>query len=198
MGAELLGVSCGNEIHQRAHVASVVQKIQHRVGLIAKMGALHAASAFSTLRLCGAFPSVNYFMRCNGSSPHLHLLSLHTRAAFETIVGPMTDVAWLQAQLPIRLGGCGLRNPATFSSAAYVASSAAAAHLLGQFTELHLAPLPLLQLEARSESLANNRSVQDIVLPVLEGLVAAQKLQKKISLFIDDAAAASQHRLDAN
>ena len=75
---------------------------------------------------------LSYLLRCSPCSDHPALGTLDglMRSGLESIVNcTLNDIQWLQAALPIRDGGLGLRRVVSLASSAYLASAASTLEL---------------------------------------------------------------------
>ena len=151
-GWELLGASMGDDEHMAEHLHKRCRQAARKVRLIARMAAFHKASALVTLRLCGAFPLIGYFLRAEGRHcEDLKDLDRETRRALESIIGAVSDDGWFQAQLPVRSGGLGLRSADRYAAAARLASIADTVSLSRHFIRPGLlSELPVDEAVGRS------------------------------------------------
>ncbi|NJL56119.1 hypothetical protein HC928_13765 [bacterium] len=86
-----------------------------------------AQDALLLLRASFSAPRVQYLMRCSPSVDHpaLTRFDQQLRSAISGITNTsLTDTQWLQASLPIRMGGLGIRRVASLALPAYLASAA--------------------------------------------------------------------------
>jgi hypothetical protein len=93
---------------------------------------LPSQSALILLRSSFGASKLSYLLRCAPCSDHPALDTLDglMRSGLEAIVNcTMNDLQWLQATLPIRDGGLGLRRVASLASSAYLASAASTLEL---------------------------------------------------------------------
>ena len=113
-GTTLLGVPVdapGSHTRTSHHLDGIRAKFCE---LVEKVGGLaDPQCAHALLRSCLGPGKVLYALRtCDvfgASGEFVRAVSKAQRDAFESIVGgPISDLAWLQAGLPLRLGGCGV------------------------------------------------------------------------------------------
>ena len=89
-------------------------------------------NALILLRSSFGASKLGYLLRCSPCHglPALESLDLLMRSGLENIVNcSLNDHQWLQAALPIRDGGLGIRRVASLASSAYLASAAATLEL---------------------------------------------------------------------
>ena len=124
---DLLGVPCGNHESQQAAMTAVVDNGIRRTQLVRRVGSEHPHLAYALLRQCCGFCLVNYHMRALGESPSLDRLDEATMDAMCSFTAEFEPQSRALAQLPLRLGGLGLRPAAPFARIAQLASSRSAA-----------------------------------------------------------------------
>ena len=125
-GFELLGSPIGSE----AKILQVLDKRVERINTI--IHNLHllddSQSEFALLRSCLSLPKFEYVART--THPSFHAPSMNRfddmlREALGGVLGrPLTDSQWLQASLPVTMGGLGLRKASVHSPASYLTSVA--------------------------------------------------------------------------
>jgi hypothetical protein len=145
---DLLGAPCGGDTHKSHWLARLEEKVRQRVRLIA---ALPPHPAFALLSKCGPSALTTFAARMLGPAPMFAALDEECRTAISKLVfgadGGLLDAdVWKLAQLPIRFGGCGVRNTARHAAIAHVAAfRSALAHV--KFLRRALLPLGERELE---------------------------------------------------
>lgn len=96
------------------------------------------------LRACFSLPKFAFVLRTSPPSKS-HLASLAfdevIRAALsEILCSPLSDEAWIQATLPVHIGGLGLRSAASHAPAAYFSSVFSTKDLTAQLIEEYVPP----------------------------------------------------------
>ena len=90
------------------------------------VGVVVAGLYFPFLRSCLSLPKVVFSLRSVDTTRHQEVLQHYnqvTREGLARILGvPPTDVQWLQAKLPVTMGGLGLRAAEEHGPAAYASS----------------------------------------------------------------------------
>jgi hypothetical protein len=145
---DLLGAPCGNDDHKDNWSARLEEKVRQRVRLIA---ALPPHPAFALLSKCGPSALTTFAARMLGPSPLFAALDAECRAALSKLImggeGGLLDLsAWATAQMPIRFGGCGIRNTARHAAIAHVAAYRSAL-LYASFLRRELLPPSDRELE---------------------------------------------------
>ena len=83
-------------------------------------------SEFVLLRSCFSLPKVMFLLRTIPSTLHLELWKVFdclVRDTLTNILGStVDDLAWAQSQLPVAMGGLGLRSAEEHSASAYISS----------------------------------------------------------------------------
>jgi hypothetical protein len=123
----LLGVPCGNAESQQAAMDTVVRNAIRRTGLVRQVGLEHPHLGYALLRQCCGFCLVNYHMRAIGPSPSLPALDATTMDAFCAFTAELDAPKRSLAELPLRMGGLGLRPATPFAAVAQLASARSAA-----------------------------------------------------------------------
>ena len=89
---------------------------------------------YGLLRSCFSMPKLSFALRATNFKHHPLLLEKFDdgiRRAMEEVVGaPLDDAAYIQASLPINMGGMGLRRAVDHCSAAYVSSYCASSSII--------------------------------------------------------------------
>lgn len=99
---------------------------------LVRLRQLPSQNALILLRSSFGASKLSYILRCSPCSDHPALGTLDglMRTGLESIVNcTLNDIQWLQAALPIRDGGLGLRRVASLASSAYLASAASTLEL---------------------------------------------------------------------
>ena len=95
--------------------------------VLGRLKALAAHDALILLRSCYSAPKVLHLLRCSPSFGH-HLLSdfdgLLKSGLMDILNCDLSDSQWLQASLPVRDGGLGVRRVAVLAPSAFLASAA--------------------------------------------------------------------------
>ena len=125
-GFELLGAPIGSADFSNSLVTSRVEKLRHTLAELPKLEDSHVE--FVLLRSCLSLPKLSFSLRTcppDHLAASLKLFDGLMRDALGSILGVgLSDRQWIQASLPVSLGGMGLRQAALHSSAAYAVSSA--------------------------------------------------------------------------
>ena len=133
-GIELLGTPVGGQIFTEKTIRKRLEKIRHISDKLPLIQDAH--TEFSLLRSCLSIPKVMYTLRTTDPSTLQCLwreFDSMTRESLDRILGvPLNSTQWLQAQLPVSLGGVGLKSAEDHSSAAYVSSKVASRDLMAQ------------------------------------------------------------------
>ncbi len=188
---ELLGCAIGSPFAHDLHAASVAKKAARRLDLIARMGEVHGHSAMATLRFCGGFPMCGHLLRAGGAFPDMGVVDEATRRAFLSVVAPCNSNAWQQAQLPLRLGGFGVRLLRTYAAPASFASALLSAATVGKYYQGPALPADPLLLSSATLIAAAHPFLADTVKAIQRGDVVVQdgKVQRALSKAIDEKAA---------
>jgi len=112
--------------------ASLSQHCNDLQRAFTKLGQLPSQNALTLLRSSFGSSKLGYLLRCSPCADHRALQSLDSimRTGLELIVNTsFNDIQWLQATLPVRDGGLGLRRVVSLASSAYLASAAATLEL---------------------------------------------------------------------
>ena len=87
----------------------------------------HGQARYLLLRYCLDGCKVNHLLRstsCLKASKHVSECASVLRSAMESLVGTaLSDLQWFQASMPIRMNGCGVKNPGVLHYAARIACS---------------------------------------------------------------------------
>ena len=141
--ADILGSPIGNI----DHVSDVIQEKSQQLRLLGdRLRLLHSHDAILLLRHSFSIPKILYILRtapCFLSSQIVAYDDL-----LRSILGDITNVhlkddkAWLQASLPIGVGGIGIRRAAQLAPSAFLASAAGCSDLVRQILPLQLRDVP--------------------------------------------------------
>ena len=120
LGSPIFGSDVFFEDFVKSKVESILAMQSHPVDIDDPQVALHLLQ--SCLSLC----KLNYLLRTvppNAVAESCKLFDIGLRNSLETIIhSSLNDTSWLQATLPISLGGLGLRLASTSAPAAYIGS----------------------------------------------------------------------------
>ena len=135
LGFVHLGAPVGNMDFVKNKIESRIEKVRVLLDKLPHLSNPHAE--FVLLRSCFSLPKISYLMRV--IPPFPTCLSLwnnfdgHVRDSLNRVLGSsMSDHAWQQSQLPVSLGGLGIRGAVHHSSSAYLASSMEAQDIVNQ------------------------------------------------------------------
>ena len=123
-GTTLLGSPIGFQEFTRKSLQAKVEKIGEIVALLPNIEDPHLE--FVVLRACLSLPKISFFLRTVNTMPFPQLLmefDLLQREALSRILGTgLSDLQWHQAQLPVSMGGLGLRGASHHASCSYASS----------------------------------------------------------------------------
>ena len=152
-GYHLLGAPVGDIPFSRGVVDDRIAKIAEIFDSLPSLN--NAQLEFSLLRFCFSLPKLSYCLR---TCDPLHLLPSYQNfdslqlTTFSTLLGrPLDDGARIQAFLPVKLGGSGLRSANQHCSAAFIASTEQTRSIVDSILPPHIArrstlnAFPLLQ-----------------------------------------------------
>ena len=141
--ASLLGTPIGSAELIDNTITSKIQKLRLMGD---KFRFLKSQDALSLLRHSFAIPKVLYILRTAPCflSEQLGVFDSDLRRLLSTIlnVDLDNDSAWLQATLPVRAGGLGIRRAVQLASSAYLASAAGCSALIQEILPLSLLANP--------------------------------------------------------
>ncbi|KAJ9435344.1 hypothetical protein DIPPA_10752 [Diplonema papillatum] len=119
---EILGAPCGSEAAVREAVAKVLDRAEKRARAIASLPDPHTALAL--LNSCAGFVCVVSLMRATGPvADYGRVDTFMRRALARTLGAELGDTEWVQASLPLRLGGLGMHSCADSAAVAGVAAT---------------------------------------------------------------------------
>ena len=123
-GIKLLGAPIGSSEFVAQFVKKKVEKIKTITSLLPSLHQPHLE--FVLLRSCLSLPKIVYILRTTDPSLISDLLlefDSTSREALSCIIGgPLSDLSWQQAKLPISMGGVGLRAAEDHAAAAFSTS----------------------------------------------------------------------------
>ena len=133
-----LGSPVGNYEFVEKHVKSQVAKVKSLLDKLPLLKDPH--SEFVLLKSCFSLPKISYTLRTiptkDAFLKQWENVDCHSRESLYRILGSnMDDNAWLQAQLPVYIGGLGLRSAVSHSSASYIASAFESESLSGKLLQ---------------------------------------------------------------
>ena len=145
-GYDLLGAPVGDISFSRKVIDDRILKIAEIFDRLPDLNDCHVS--FSLLRYCFSLPKFSYCLRtCDPSHllpSYRHFDSLQYSTLSLLIGQPIGDDARIQACLPLKLGGVGLRSAESHCSAAFIASVAHSRPILDTISPL---PLPSRSLD---------------------------------------------------
>ena len=125
-GFELLGTPIGSATFCNSYVASKVAKISDAVSKLPGLQDSHVE--FVILRSCLGTPKINFCTRTcppDVLAPSYESFDGLMRDTLGSILGSQIDnLQWMQASLPVSMGGLGLRNASSHAAGAYAVSIA--------------------------------------------------------------------------
>ena len=123
-GITVLGAPVGYRGFVRDVLEEKVEKVHHITESLPLLKDPHCE--FVLLRSCLALPKIMFLLRALDTSEHVDLLKTFdfiTRGALGRILGSaLTDAQWLQAKLPVAMGGLGLRGAEDHAPVAFATS----------------------------------------------------------------------------
>ena len=102
---------------------------------INRLKSIESHDALILLRSCFCAPKVQHILRCtpcNGHPALGHFDSLLRSGLSAIVNSDLSDISWLQACLPVREGGLGIRRTASLALSAFLASAAGTRDLQDQ------------------------------------------------------------------
>jgi len=90
--------------------------------------------------MCSGFAALVHALRAVGHCRAFVDFDAAARKHRETILTPMTNLAWRQVTLPVRMGGLGIREAAPHAVVAFYSAARAAEHIADKLTTLALTP----------------------------------------------------------
>ena len=168
-GITVLGAPVGYSAFVRGKVEEKVEKIRQITEMLPLLKDPHCE--FVLLRSCLALPKMMFLLRALDTSNHEDLLRTFdsiTRDALSKILGStISDSQWLQARLPVAMGGLGLRAaedhaPIAFASS-LLSSQSLVRDLLGKDDDAAPPNLPQPVLERISAKQGEIASAESLV-----------------------------------
>ena len=112
-----------------------------------KLPLLNRHPAYFLLKNCFSMPKLMYLLRSSPTFQHPDLLDEFDdclkSCATDICNVSFDDIGWIQATLPIRMGGIGLRRASDLALHAYLASISASQSLTSEITQPDHIPLAL-------------------------------------------------------
>jgi hypothetical protein len=177
-GFVFLGAPIGPPDFQKNHVREVISGVRDLVDSLPLVEDPH--TEYVLIRSCFALPKIMYTLRtvdAQGMDEEWAEFDNILRDGLTRILGnPVTDMAWRQAQLPVTMGGLGLRTAIPHASGALVSSVVGCATLAQQFTRCDV---DLQDLTLQTRDLAERMST-----PVSDDQLIEMS-QRAISLEVD-------------
>ena len=124
---------------------TILKRTKSLQTLGSRLQLLRAHNAFCLLRNALAIPKVLYILRTSPCFlvPALHDFDSLLRSLLGTILNVnLSDSAWTQASLPVRVGGLGVCSTTQLAPSAYLASAAGCAQLVQQILPQRLLNSP--------------------------------------------------------
>ena len=118
-------------------------QLQHKLSIFKamteKISLLDRHPAFFLLKNCFSMPKLMYLLRSSPTFQHPDLLAdfddCLKSCATDICNVSFDDIGWIQATLPIRLGGIGLRRASDLALPAYLASISASQSFISEITQ---------------------------------------------------------------
>ena len=126
-------------------------QFQHKLSIFKamteKLSLLDRHPAYFLLKNCFSMPKLMYLLRSSPTFQHPDLLAdfddCLKSCATDICNVSFDDIGWIQATLPIRMGGIGLRRASDLALPAYLASISASQSLISEITQPDHIPLAL-------------------------------------------------------
>jgi ribonuclease HI len=126
---DILGSPIGSTAHIHAYTDQLMTVGARKCARISCLSNSHVA--YALLRYCASSCLAVYWQRTLGHFPALNNLWTAMTQCFNAVCCPCpTDLELLQMQLPLRLGGFGLRDPTVNAAIAFICSTSASSALL--------------------------------------------------------------------
>ena len=99
--------------------------------MVERLSLVSAQDALTLLRSSFSAPKVLHLLRCSPSRSHPSLQRFDSllRMAVQRITNDLSDTQWLQASLPVKDGGLGVRRVSSLAIPAFLASAASTFNL---------------------------------------------------------------------
>ena len=123
----------GSPIHSEGVQEALVQRCDQLKDVLPRLFKMAAHEAFYLLKSCFAIPRLLYLLRTTpcSSSPGTILFDEVIRNALSSIANiKLDDDSWMQASLPVRWGGTGVRSVVDLAPSAFLSSIHAASSFL--------------------------------------------------------------------
>jgi hypothetical protein len=168
-GTVLLGAPLGTEDFVRSYLEEMVEKVQRITSLLPLLQ--DPQTEYCLLRSCLSLPKVMFSLRTVDTTAHQDVLKSYdqvTREGLARILGvPPTDMQWLQARLPVTMGGLGLRAAQEHGPAAYASSYLSSLPLLRSLRhtpeDYPSVPLPPALLHSLGQLRRKETSMEDLL-----------------------------------
>jgi hypothetical protein len=116
----------GSPILEESFPSFLENKIQNFNSVSERLLQINAHTAYTIIRFCLFVPKFTYILRCSHLWKHPGLLSSLDKIIKDTISAVLNikldERSWIQASLPIRHGGLGIRKMADIALPAYLSS----------------------------------------------------------------------------
>ena len=124
---DILGTPIGDYLFCTGFFAAKRAELTKLLSMLEDVSDIDPQVAFNLLRLCSGFCKMVHLARSTPppsmAADSLKILDLDLRSCFSKCLSlDLTEAAWCQSQLSLRLGGFGLRSLSHHSSAAFIAS----------------------------------------------------------------------------
>ena len=180
-GIILLGTPIGDQAFTEQVIRKRFLKVKQITDSLPHLKDAH--TEFALLRSCLSMPKVMYSLRTTDPTSLQGLwqeFDCMTRETLNSILGvPLNSIQWLQAQLPVKLGGLGLQAAEDHSAAAYSSSKLSSSELKERLLNLSEEDCPTT-LSAPLLALLSAKQGEEATKENLTGVA-----QKAISLKID-------------
>ena len=177
-GMTLLGSPIGSSSFVQSRVLEKIEAVKNITTHLPLIQDPH--SEFSLLRSCFSLPKMMYLLRTTVPSHNLdswQLFDSMIRDTLTHILGSAVDnVQWSQAQLPVAMGGLGLRSAKDHAAGAYITSV-----LSSEILKEGLLPHRNIDIDLAPATLLLNTKVQEEITP--DELVGMN--QRAVSVKID-------------
>ena len=147
-------------IKGRAQDAVLREKIEQLTKAVERLSLIHSHDALVLLKNSLSLPKLMYFLRTSDFSDNHLLLTFDNilRSGLSSILNvELNDIQWLQASLPVRHGGLGIRSAYMLAPSAFLASAASTQDLQQSILPDYVSALEdeeVLEAEARWSQLS--------------------------------------------
>ena len=171
-GIILLGSPIGSTQFIQQAVSKRTEKIREITDLLPLLEDAH--TEFVLLRSCLSLPKIMYTLRTVDPTPHqaewMGFDSI-TREALTRILGaPLDDIQWLQATLPVSMGGLGLRTAEDHGPGAYASSFLSSQPIRKKILGLPEVEEEPVSLPPALLTLLNTKLDEEVTADTLEGV----------------------------